>query len=129
MLEGLVTKLAETPWSIALHESLYMYAITESTHVMSIMLFVGTIAMVDLRLLGISYTKVPVSQMLSRILPWTIAGFALLAVTGAMLFLSIPIRLYYSIWFRLKILLLLIAARNIAMLTTLAQHDHVALYY
>ena len=56
MLEGLVTKLADTPWSIALHESLYMYAITESTHVISIMLFVGTIAMVDLRLLGISYT-------------------------------------------------------------------------
>ena len=50
MLEGLVVKLADTPWSIALHESLYMYAITESTHVMSIMLLpVGTIAMVDLR--------------------------------------------------------------------------------
>ena len=69
MLDGLVTKLADTPWSIGLHESLYMYAITESTHVMSIMLFVGTIAMVDLRLLGISYTKVPVSQMLSKMLP------------------------------------------------------------
>jgi len=49
MLEGLVTKLADTPWSIGLHESLYMYAITESAHVMSIMLFVGTIAMVDVR--------------------------------------------------------------------------------
>ena len=76
MLGELVTKLADTPWSIALHESLYMYAITESTHVLSIMLFVGSIAMVDLRLLGISYTRVPVSQMLSRILPWTVAGFA-----------------------------------------------------
>ena len=73
MLESLVVKLAETPWSIALHESLYMYAITESIHVMSIILFVGTIAMVDLRLLGISYNKVPVSQMLSRMLPWTVA--------------------------------------------------------
>ena len=78
MLEGLVTKLADTPWSIALHESLYMYAITESTHVMSIMLFVGTIAMVDFRLLGISYTKVPVSQMLSKILP----GFPALVRPG-----------------------------------------------
>src|SRR5437870_1445985 len=101
MLDDLVTKLADTPWSIALHESLYMYAITESTHVMSIMLFVGTISMVDLRLLGLSYTKVPVSQMLSRILPWTIAGFVLLAVTGLLLFLAIPIRTYHSIWFRL----------------------------
>jgi hypothetical protein len=117
MLEGLVTKLAETPWSIGLHESLYMYAITESTHVMSIMLFVGTIAMVDLRLLGISYIKVPVSQMLSRMLPWTIAGFGLLVITGGMLFLAIPVRTYHSLWFRLKCLMILIAAVNIAFFT------------
>jgi hypothetical protein len=123
MLEGLVTKLADTPWSIALHESLYMYAITESTHVMSIMLFVGTIAMVDLRLLGISYTKVPVSQMLSKILPWTIAGFVLLVITGSMLFLAIPIRTYHSIWFRLKCLMILIAAINIAVFTFKVERD------
>src|ERR1700760_1143386 len=101
MLEELVTKLADTPWSISLHESLYMYAITESTHVMSIMLFVGTIAMVDLRLLGVAFPQVPVSQMLSKMLPWTIAGFCLLAITGGMLFLAIPIRTYHSLWFRL----------------------------
>jgi hypothetical protein len=117
MLEELVTKLADTPWSIGLHESLYMYAITESTHVMAIMLFVGTIAMVDLRLLGISYTNVPVSQMLSRMLPWTIAGFVLLVITGCMLFLAIPLRTYHSLWFRLKLVMILIAGINIAIFT------------
>ena len=126
MLEELVTKLADTPWSIALHESLYMYAITESTHVMSIMLFVGTIAMVDFRLLGVSYTKVPVSQMLSKILPWTIAGFVLLVVTGSMLFLAIPIRTYHSIWFRLKCVMILIAAINIAIFTFKVERDKAA---
>jgi uncharacterized membrane protein SirB2 len=123
MLEELVTKLADTPWSIALHESLYMYAITESTHVMSIMLFVGTIAMVDLRLLGISYTKIPVSQMLSKILPWTVAGFVLLVITGAMLFVAIPIRTYHSLWFRLKVLTILIAGINIAIFTFKVERD------
>lgn len=126
MLEGLVTKLADTPWSIALHESLYMYAITESTHVISIMLFVGTIAMVDLRLLGISYNNVPVSQMLSRMLPWTVAGFVLLVITGAMLFLAIPIRTYHSLWFRLKCLMILIAAVNIAIFTFRVERDKAA---
>jgi len=123
MLESLVVKLAETPWSIALHESLYMYAITESIHVMSIILFVGTIAMVDLRLLGISYNKVPVSQMLSRMLPWTVAGFVLLVITGVMLFLAIPIRTYHSIWFRLKCLTILVAAVNIAIFTFKVERD------
>jgi hypothetical protein len=123
MLEGLVVKLADTPWSIALHESLYMYAITESIHVMSIILFVGTIAMVDFRLLGISYNKVPVSQMLSRMLPWTVAGFVLLVITGVMLFLAIPIRTYHSIWFRLKCLTILVAAVNIAIFTFKVERD------
>jgi hypothetical protein len=123
MLEGLVIKLADTPWSIALHESLYMYAITESTHVISIMVFVGTIAMVDLRLLGISYNSVPVTQMLSRMLPWTVAGFALLVITGGMLFLAIPIRTYHSLWFRLKCLVILIAAVNIAVFTFKVERD------
>jgi hypothetical protein len=126
MLEGLVSKLADTPWSIALHESLYMYAITESTHVISIMLFVGTIAMVDLRLLGISYSKVPVTQMLSRMLPWTVAGFVLLVITGGMLFLAIPIRTYHSLWFRLKCLTILIAAVNIAVFTFKVERDKAA---
>jgi hypothetical protein len=126
MLEGLITKLADTHWSIALHESLYMYAITESTHVMSIMLFVGTIAMVDLRLLGISYTKIPVSQMLARMLPWTVVGFVLLIFTGAMLFLAIPIRTYHSLWFRLKCLMILIAAVNIAIFTFKVERDKAA---
>jgi hypothetical protein len=123
MLDGLVTKLADTPWSIALHESLYMYAITESTHVLSIMLFVGTIAMVDLRLLGVSYRQVPVSQMLSKMLPWTVLGFVLLVITGGMLFMAIPIRTYHSLWFRLKCLMIAIAAINIAIFTFKVERD------
>lgn len=126
MLEGLITKLAATPWSIELHESLYAYAITESAHVMSIMLFVGTIAMVDLRLLGVAFRQVPVSQMLSRMLPWTVAGFALLVITGGMLFLAIPVRTYHSLWFRLKVLMILIAAVNIAVFTFKVERDKAA---
>jgi hypothetical protein len=123
MLEGWVTKLADTPWSIELHESLYMYAFTESTHVIFIMLFVGTIAMVDLRLLDLSFRQVPVSQMLSKMLPWTVTGFVVLAITGAMLFLAIPIRTYHSLWFRLKCIMILIAAVNIAIFTFKVERD------
>jgi hypothetical protein len=126
MLEGLIIKLADTPWSVGLHESLYMYAITESTHVISIMLFVGTIAMVDLRLLGASFTRVPVSQMLAKMLPWTIAGFVLLVITGAMLFLAIPFRTYHSLWFRLKCLMILIALINILVFTFKVERDKAA---
>ena len=109
-LPRLAAWLAETPGSIALHESLYMYTIVESVHVIAIMLFVGTIAMVDLRLLGRAFTTTPVSDMTRRILPWTIAGFVVMVITGALLFYAIPVRTFHSVWFRLKVVLLLVAA-------------------
>jgi hypothetical protein len=105
--------LAATQWSIALHESLYAYTLIESAHVIGIMLFVGTIAMVDLRLLGLAWRTTPVSQMNARILPWTVAGFVLMFATGLLLFYAIPIRTWHSLWFRTKMVLLIVAAINI----------------
>jgi len=105
--------LAQTPWSIELHESLYAYTWIETAHVIGITLFVGTIAMVDLRLLGLAWKTTPVSEMSSRILPWTVAGFLVMFVTGLLLFYAIPVRTWHSIWFRGKAVLLLMAAINI----------------
>jgi len=112
-LEAAVNWLADQPGSIALHESLYAYTYIETAHVLGIMLFVGTIAMVDLRLLGLAFTRSTVSQMSGRILPWTVAGFVLMIGTGLALFYAIPVRSFHSLWFRLKLLLMGAAAINI----------------
>ena len=108
-----VTWLGETPGSVALHESQYMYAFIETAHVMGIMMFVGTIAMVDLRLLGLAFNDVSVSAMLKKILPWTVGGFLVMVATGLLLFYAIPVRTYHSLWFRLKAVLLIAGAVNI----------------
>lgn len=104
--------LAGTPWSIALHESLYVYPLVETTHVLSLMLFVGTVSLVDLRLLGWAFREVPVSEMTSRLLPYTVAGFAIAATTGLLLFYAIPVRTYHSVFFRVKVVLLVAAGLN-----------------
>ena len=105
--------LAETEWSIALHESFYMYPWIESSHVLLIMLFVGTVFIVDLRLLGVLFRDVPVSEVTSRLLPWTIFGFILTFISGMLLFYAIPVRTYQSIFFRVKIAMLIVAAINV----------------
>lgn len=104
--------LAATPWSIALHESLYAYPLVESTHVLTLMLFAGTLVMVDLRLLGLAFTAIPVSQFSRRVLPWTVAGFVVMTATGLLLFYAIPVRTWQSLWFRIKVVLLLLAGLN-----------------
>ena len=107
------TWMNETPWSIALRESFVVWPLLEATHVLTIMLFVGTIIMVDLRLLGVAFRQVPVSEMTTRILPWTIGGFVVMIVTGLLLFYAKPLVYYHNIFFRVKIVVLLLAMANI----------------
>jgi hypothetical protein len=105
--------LAETKWSIALHESLWGYPLVEATHVWTLALFVGFAVLLDLRLLGVAFKGVPVSEVANRLLPWTRAGFAVMTVSGLLLFYAIPVRSYQSVFFRVKVILLILAGINV----------------
>ena len=107
-----VVWLSETKWSIALHESLYLYPWIESTHVLSICLFFGTLLFVDLRLTDKVFNKLSVSEMNTKVLPLTIFGFLVMSITGLLLFYAIPVRNYQNIFFRIKMLLIAIAGIN-----------------
>lgn len=108
-----LTWLGETPWSIALHESQYAWPFTESLHVLTLTVFAGTAAVLDLRLLGLALTAVPVTALTARLLPWTRFGFFIMVVTGVMLFYATPLTYYHSIFFRIKLILLVIAGVNV----------------
>jgi hypothetical protein len=105
--------LAQTQWSVDLHESEIAYSIIESIHVWSLCLFFGLAVIFDLRLLGWILRKVPVSEFSRRLLPWTIAGFVIMAISGTLLFYAIPLRSYQNIFFRFKMLLMLLAGLNV----------------
>ncbi len=111
-LLDLCKQLAATDGSIALHESLYMYPLIETSHVLSLCLFVGTLVMVDLRLLGVSFRGISLPEMSERILPYSIVGFVIMVVTGVLLFYAIPVRTYQSLFFRIKVILLVVAGIN-----------------
>src|ERR1700716_3210480 len=106
-------QLGESSWSVGLHESELAYSVIESFHVWALCLFFGTTVMFDLRLLGWTMRRVPVSEVVGRLLPWTIAGFVLMVISGSLLFFAIPLRSYQNIFFRGKMLLLLLAGLNV----------------
>ena len=105
--------LADTSWSVDLHESQYAYPLIESIHVWTMAVFFGSVAMFDLRLLGVTMRKVPASEVVDRLLPLTIAAFVIMVISGTLLFFAIPLRSYQSIFFRFKMLLLLLAGLNV----------------
>lgn len=105
--------LAATRGSIALHESMYMYPLVETTHVLALGLFVGLAIFLDLRLLGLVLRRVPVTDIVARLLPWTIGGLVVMMTTGVLLFYAIPVRTYQSIFFRAKVVMLILAGLNV----------------
>jgi len=82
-------------------------------HVLTISVFVGTAAMIDLRLMGKTMIRVPVSQVIARLLPWSELGFAVMVVTGTLLFYAAPLNRYENIFFRVKMGALVLAALNV----------------
>src|SRR5260221_12607672 len=75
--------------------------------------FFGLVAMFDLRLLGWIMPKVPLSEVLIRLLPLTVAAFVIMLISGSLLFYAIPLRSYQNIFFRFKMILLLLAGFNV----------------
>lgn len=125
MIERFLGWLGETSWSVALLESLYAWPFVESTHVLALGLFVGTTVMMDLRLLGVAFRKVPITAFTGRLLPWTHIGFIIMMVTGLLLFYSQPLRYYHNLFFRIKVLVLLLAGANVAIFHN-GVHRHAA---
>src|SRR5262245_65474958 len=93
--------LAETQGSIALHESLLMYPLVESIHVWALTVFVGFAAALDVRLLGWSMRKMPVSEVARRLLPWMKAGLVVMVISGMLLFYGVPDGYIWNVLFRL----------------------------
>jgi hypothetical protein len=106
-------RLGDSSWSVGLHESRYAYDLIESVHVWTLCLFFGLAVMFDLRLLGWTMRSVPVSEVARRLLPWTVAGFVVMVISGTLLFTAIPVRSYQNIFFRTKMAMLLLAGLNV----------------
>jgi hypothetical protein len=104
--------LNDSSLATAIRESDLVFPIIETVHVLAITLLAGTVAILDLRLLGVILKRERVSQIAGQILPLTWAGFAAMFLSGALLFLAEAAKSYANPAFRLKMLLLIVAGLN-----------------
>jgi hypothetical protein len=95
-----------------IRESLYLFPLIESVHVIGLTMVFGTIAIVDLRLLGIASARRSFRRVASDVLKWTWGAFALTVATGALMFITNAAVYYHNSFFRTKMMLLLLAGIN-----------------
>lgn len=113
---SLVLRIAQwvetTQISEAIRGSTWSYPIIESAHVLGLCLFLGFAMLWDLRLLNITLRRVPISEMQARVMPWTNLGFVIMAISGGLLVWSDPLRFYDNLFFRVKLVALVVAGLN-----------------
>lgn len=124
-LQNFAEWLSQTPLSIALTDSENAFPAIESLHVIAITLVVGSIAIVDLRLLGLAARRRDASELIASILPITWSAFALGVATGILLFAANPIGYSANVYFLGKLVLLAIAGANMILFHVFA-HRHLA---
>ncbi len=111
-LLSLARWLAAQSWSVQLHESFYVYAWVETTHVLTLAVFLGMLIVIDLRMLGYAFTDIPATKLAARLNRPMVIGFTVMVITGLLLYYAIPVRTTQSIWFRIKVVLLIAAGIN-----------------
>ena len=104
--------IGNTSMSVGIRESIWTYPIIESVHVLGLTLFLGLLLLWDTRLLGLVLRRVPVSALWRQLFPWIAFGASLVTISGSLLFWSDPVKFYGDIFFRIKVLALVLAAAN-----------------
>ncbi len=112
VLQHICQILYDSRFGTAIRESDNAFSVIESVHVLSITLLVGTIAILDLRMLGLTLREIRVSRIARAVLPLTFAGFGIMLASGFLLFWAEAAKNYLNPAFRVKMVLLLLVGLN-----------------
>ena len=105
--------LESTGIGSAVRDSSWLFPVIEAIHVLGIIVLVGSTGLFDLRLLGTGFLRDQrASKVAEQVMPWVWGSFALMFITGVVMFSSEATRCYESWFFRLKLGLLLLAGLN-----------------
>jgi hypothetical protein len=97
----------------AIRDSLWLFPLVETVHIIGFSILVGAIIAFDLRILGVS-KRISVRLLARHLLPWSLAALLLIVPTGVMMFASEATDLVGNGAFVVKMVLLMLAGTNAA---------------
>ena len=104
--------LEHTPFALAISESTWLFPLIEGSHILALPLSVGMIVILDLRLLGLAFRGGSASRIMNDVLRWSKIGFAVMFITGGLLFITQAGKAYGNAFFRAKLLFLVVLGIN-----------------
>jgi hypothetical protein len=114
---GPIAALEMMPIAVAMRQALWLYPIVEIVHITGFAVLVGSIVVLDLRLLGLS-RDISARRLARHVLPWTIGAFLLIVPTGLLMFMAHASDFVSNRAFQLKLTLIGLAGVNAALFHT-----------
>ena len=118
-----LTWLEHRPFAVAIAESTWLFPIVETIHVLALSVVVGSVAMMDLRLLGVGSQQRAASEVIASSLPWAWSAFAVAFAAGSLMFTSKAVSYYGNLPFRIKMVCLGLAALNMLVFHVFTARD------
>ena len=110
-----------TAFGQLIRESVWLFPVIESAHLLALCALGGSLLLVDLRMLGTGLRRQSVAELARAARPWLVASLLGMAATGIPLFMSEAVKCYHNPAFWIKITTL-----PIALLYTFAIRERVA---
>jgi hypothetical protein len=123
VIESALAWLQSTWIATAVAENDILFPWIESVHVLAIVIVVGTISIVDLRLLGLASLDISARRLVHDVIPYTWGAFAVAAITGSLMFSSDATHYAHNRLFQIKLVMLLLAGLNMAAFHLFGQRD------
>jgi hypothetical protein len=111
-LHTLCSWLEQRSFAVAIAESGWWFPVIEIIHVFALAIVVGSISMIDFRLLGFRAYRRSIRDLTETVLPWTWVAFAVAASAGVMLFSSKATQYAANPAFQIKMVCLALAGVN-----------------
>lgn len=115
-LSTIAHSIQELPLSAAMRgeteSTTWLFPIIETFHILCLTIVFGSIAMVDLRLIGWSSRNISITKLAAETLPWTWTAWCIAAITGTLMFMAKAVAYTENFEFRMKFLCMALAAVN-----------------
>lgn len=111
-MQAVLLSLGNSWLASLVNDSGWLFPTLEAFHFIGLILLMGSLIVVDLRLMGVGSASAPLDAVI-RFIPWSMVGFLINLVSGVMFFVSDPATYYFNTAFRLKMLAVLLAGLNL----------------
>jgi hypothetical protein len=101
--------LGQTSLGVFMQQSSYAFPLVEMAHLLALAILGGAVLIIDLRLLGLGLKSLSAEHLAQELTPYLIGSLTASAVSGLLLLSGEPLKCYFNLAFRLKMLFLALA--------------------